>query len=83
MAIGGIFGSALALLVVKEMDLNNVRWLVMVVVIYTGLSLLRTAAREKARGRTLAAAPGQRPSRLSRRARHARPITSIVFGVRS
>jgi uncharacterized membrane protein YfcA len=48
MAIGGIIGSALALLVVKEMDLNNVRWLVMIVVTYTGLSLLRTAAREKA-----------------------------------
>jgi uncharacterized membrane protein YfcA len=48
MAIGGIVGSALALLVVKEMDLNKVRWLVMIVVIYTGLSLLRTAAKEKA-----------------------------------
>jgi uncharacterized membrane protein YfcA len=48
MAIGGIVGSALALLVVKEMDLNNVRWLVMIVVTYTGVSLLRTAAREKA-----------------------------------
>ena len=48
MTLGGVFGSALALLVVKEMDLNNVRWLVMFVVLYTGLSLLRTAAREKA-----------------------------------
>lgn len=47
MAIGGVFGSALALLVVKELDLNNVRWLVMFVVLYTGLSLLRAAAREK------------------------------------
>ncbi|MEI6669377.1 MAG: sulfite exporter TauE/SafE family protein [Acidobacteriota bacterium] len=48
MAIGGVAGSALALLVVKELDLTKVRWLVMVVVTYTGLSLLRTAAREKA-----------------------------------
>jgi uncharacterized membrane protein YfcA len=48
MAIGGMAGSALALLVVKEMDLTKVRWLVMVVVTYTGLSLLRAAAREKA-----------------------------------
>ena len=48
MAIGGIFGSALALLVVKELNLTAVRWLVTVVVIYTGISLLRTAAREKA-----------------------------------
>jgi uncharacterized membrane protein YfcA len=48
LAIGGVFGSALALMVVKEMNLNSVRWLVTVVVIYTGVSLLRTAAREKA-----------------------------------
>jgi uncharacterized membrane protein YfcA len=51
MAIGGIFGSALALLVVKEMNLNNVRWLVTIVVVYTGVSLLRAAAREKAAAR--------------------------------
>jgi uncharacterized membrane protein YfcA len=48
MAIGGVFGSALALTVVKSMNLNSVRWLVTVVVIYTGVSLLRSAAREKA-----------------------------------
>ena len=48
MALGGVFGSALALIVVKEMNLNNVRWLVTIVVIYTGVSLLRTAAKEKA-----------------------------------
>ena len=48
LAIGGVFGSALALMVVKEMNLNSVRWLVTIVVIYTGVSLLRTAAREKA-----------------------------------
>jgi len=48
MAIGGVFGSALALTVVKSMNLNSVRWLVTVVVTYTGVSLLRTAAREKA-----------------------------------
>jgi uncharacterized membrane protein YfcA len=48
LAIGGVFGSALALMAVKEMNLNSVRWLVTVVVVYTGVSLLRTAAREKA-----------------------------------
>jgi uncharacterized membrane protein YfcA len=48
MAIGGVFGSALALIVVKSLDLRIVMWLVTVVVIYTGVSLLRTAAREKA-----------------------------------
>jgi uncharacterized membrane protein YfcA len=47
LAVGGIFGAALALLIVKELNLTAVMWLVTVVVIYTGISLLRTAAREK------------------------------------
>lgn len=47
LAAGGIFGSALALLVVKEMNLRAVMWLVTVVVVYTGVSLLRTASVEK------------------------------------
>ena len=47
LAMGGVFGSALALLVVKSLPLYWVKWLVTVVVIYTGISLLRTAAREK------------------------------------
>jgi uncharacterized membrane protein YfcA len=47
LAIGGIFGSALALLVVKSLPLYYVMWLVTVVIIYTGVSLLRSAAREK------------------------------------
>ena len=46
MAIGGIFGSALALLVVKSLPLYYVMWLVTFVIIYTGISLLRSAARE-------------------------------------
>jgi uncharacterized membrane protein YfcA len=46
MAIGGVFGSALALLVVKSLPLYYVMWLVTIVIIYTGISLLRTAARE-------------------------------------
>jgi uncharacterized membrane protein YfcA len=48
MAIGGVFGSALALLVIKSLDLHIVMWLVTVVVVYTAVGLLRTAAREKA-----------------------------------
>jgi uncharacterized membrane protein YfcA len=47
LALGGVFGSALALLVVKSLPLYWVMWLVTVVVVYTGVSLLRTAAREK------------------------------------
>lgn len=44
MALGGIFGSALALIVVKSLPLYYVMWLVTFVVIYTGVSLLRSAA---------------------------------------
>jgi uncharacterized membrane protein YfcA len=47
MTIGGVFGSALALLVVKSLPLYWVMWLVTFVIIYTGVSLIRTAAREK------------------------------------
>jgi uncharacterized membrane protein YfcA len=54
MAIGGIFGSALALLVIKSLPLYWVMWLVFAVVIYTGVSLLRTAAREKAAAKVAA-----------------------------
>lgn len=43
LAIGGIFGSALALLVVKSLNLYYVMWLVTVVIVYTGISLLRAA----------------------------------------
>ncbi len=47
LAAGGIFGSALALLVVKSLPLTYVKWLVIVVIVYTGISLLQTAAAEK------------------------------------
>jgi len=50
LAAGGIFGSALALLVVKEMNLRTVMWLVTAVVVYTGLSLLRSAMIERKNG---------------------------------
>ena len=47
MAIGGIFGSALALIVVKSLPLYYVMWLVTLVVIYTGVSLLRAASSDR------------------------------------
>ena len=46
MAIGGVFGSALALLVVKNLNLYYVMWLVTVVIVFTGVSLLRAASAE-------------------------------------
>ncbi len=57
LAAGGIFGSALALLVIKSLPLYYVKWLVTAVVIYVGISLLNTAKREKA----AAAVPAARP----------------------
>ena len=54
LAMGGVFGSALALLVVKSLPLYWVMWLVTVVIIYTGISLLRTAAHEKKVGAPVA-----------------------------
>lgn len=47
LAIGGVFGSALALLIIKTLPLKYVMWLVTAVILYTGISLLRTADREK------------------------------------
>jgi len=52
LTFGGVFGSALALLWIKEMDLKTVMWLVTVVIIYTGVSLLRSAAVEQRKGAT-------------------------------
>ena len=42
-ALGGIPGVLVAAYVVKSLPLEAIRWLVVVVVLYAGLSLLRTA----------------------------------------
>lgn len=42
-ALGGIPGVLVAAYVVKSLELATIRWLVVVVVLYAGLSLLRTA----------------------------------------
>ncbi len=43
LAIGGIPGSIIAGVWVKSMDLNTVRWLVIVVVVYTAVTMLMSA----------------------------------------
>lgn len=53
MTVGGIVGSAVALLLVKSLPLGYVMWLVTVVVAYTGVSLIRAAT-------TAAGAPAPR-----------------------
>ena len=47
LAIGGIPGVLLAGYVVREMELRTIRWLVIVVVIYTALTMLYSAFSEK------------------------------------
>ena len=46
LAIGGIPGVIIAATVVKSMDLTTVRWLVIVVVLYTALTMLYAAFTE-------------------------------------
>jgi uncharacterized membrane protein YfcA len=46
LALGGIPAVLIAAYIVKEMDLQYVRWLVVVVVLYTAYSLLRSALAE-------------------------------------
>jgi len=47
LALGGIPAVLIAAFIVKSLDLYYVRWLVVVVVVYTAVQLLRTAARER------------------------------------
>jgi uncharacterized membrane protein YfcA len=49
-ALGGIPGVLVAAYVVKSLELATIRWLVVVVVLYAGLSLLRTAMAARAAG---------------------------------
>jgi uncharacterized membrane protein YfcA len=49
LAIGGIPGVLLAALVVKELPLSWVKWLVIVVVVYTAVMMLRSAIVERKR----------------------------------
>jgi uncharacterized membrane protein YfcA len=47
LAIGGLPAVLIAALLVVSMNLNTVRWLVIVVVLYTAITMLVSAAREK------------------------------------
>jgi uncharacterized membrane protein YfcA len=61
LAIGGIPGVLLAALVVKELPLSWVKWLVIVVVVYTAVMMLRSAIVERKRV-PLVAAPVPSPA---------------------
>ena len=53
-ALGGIPGVLVAAYVVKSLPLEAIRWLVVVVVLYAGLSLLRTAMAHRSPARAVA-----------------------------
>jgi uncharacterized membrane protein YfcA len=52
LTIGGVPAVLIAARAVGQMDVTRVRWLVIVVVIYTAIAMLRSAAREKAAGQS-------------------------------
>jgi uncharacterized membrane protein YfcA len=47
LALGGIPAVLIAAYIVRSLDLYYVRWLVVVVVVYTAVELLRAAGRER------------------------------------
>ena len=49
LAIGGVPGVLLAAYWIKSMDVTKLRWIVIVVVVYTALTMLRSAMKERAR----------------------------------
>jgi uncharacterized membrane protein YfcA len=57
MTIGGIPGVLLAAYLVKQLPLRPLRWLVLVVMVYTAFMMLRSAARERHKHSATAAAP--------------------------
>ncbi len=56
LALGGVPAVLIAALIVKELPLTYVRWLVVIVVLYTAVSMLRSAKTEKAAQSTIATA---------------------------
>jgi uncharacterized membrane protein YfcA len=46
LALGGVPGVLVALLIVHELPLGKLKWLVLVVVVYTAIAMLRSAMRE-------------------------------------
>jgi len=55
LAIGGVPAVLIAALIVKSLPIQYVRWLVVFVVVYTSVTMLRSAAAEASAARTKAA----------------------------
>jgi uncharacterized membrane protein YfcA len=60
LAIGGVPGVLLAAFIVKSLPLGAVRWLVIVVVVYTALTMLRTALAQPKPASTITLPPPDR-----------------------
>jgi uncharacterized membrane protein YfcA len=56
LAIGGVPGVLLAAYWIKSMDVTKLRWIVILVVTYTALSMLRSAFKERSMAPAAAAA---------------------------
>jgi uncharacterized membrane protein YfcA len=55
--VGGVPAVLIAAFIVKQLDLTIIRWLVLVVVLYTAIGLIRAARREAAEALTPAPSP--------------------------
>jgi uncharacterized membrane protein YfcA len=59
LALGGVPAVLIAALIVKELPLTYVRWLVVIVVLYTAVSMLRSAKTEKSAQPSMATATSE------------------------
>jgi uncharacterized membrane protein YfcA len=51
LTMGGVFGGLIAIFVVKQLPLKQLRWLVMIVVAYAAVSMLRSAFKDRSPAR--------------------------------
>ena len=59
LALGGVPAVLIAALIVKQLPLTYVRWLVVIVVLYTAVSMLRSAKIEKSAQPSMATATSE------------------------
>ena len=58
LTLGGVFGALIAIFIVRQLPLDKLRWLIMIVVLYAAFSMLRSAWRSApARARAATASP--------------------------
>ncbi len=57
LTLGGVFGVLIAVFIVRQLPVDKLRWLVMIVVLYAAFSMLRSARRSAPAGAPAAATP--------------------------